>query len=55
MAGSKSHDPTTRSVFRIEKVSDGKRTHDPRVHYGEKIRLVASDRLFGAQKKVRLW
>lgn len=52
VAGSKTRDPTTRSVFRIEKVSDGRRAHDPRVHYGDKIRLVASDRLFGEQKKV---
>lgn len=52
VAGSKMRDPTTRTVFKIEKVHEGRRPADPKIHYGDKIRIVANERIFGKEKKV---
>lgn len=55
VSGTKALEPITRNVFRIEKIQDPKKgRQDPTIRYGDKFRLVASQRIFGENKKVGL-
>ncbi len=45
--------PSARTVFTIEKVSDGRRgQHDSVIRFGDKVRILADENIFGIKKKV---
>lgn len=53
VSGAKVSQAITRTVFRLEKVHEGRRVQtNSHIHYGDKVRIVASERIFGSEKKV---
>lgn len=47
--------PSARSVFTIEKVNDARRGQfDKIIRYGDKVRILANDQIFGVHKKMYL-